>query len=285
MVETQKITRPALRYRGGKWRIAPWVIEHFPANESYECYCEPYMGAGSVLLQKPPSDFEVLNDLDGWVVAFFRVLRDRPADLAEVIQLTPCAREELAQAYQPVEGNGAAAELEKARRLYMRCWQGRGSANRKSGWRFQKSWTSWRMNYPELFKRLGHFGPLAERLAKVQIDNGDALDCIRRFDGPTTLFYVDPPYVMDLRDRPRDLYGNELADRDHEELAGVLHEIEGMALVSGYPCDLYDRLYAGWRTVSRLAYAESQKETTECLWISPAAERAQAQGNLLRGVE
>ena len=63
----------ALRYHGGKYRLAPWIIDFFPAHE---CYVEPFGGAAGVLLQKPRSYAEVYNDLDGQVVNFFRVIRD-----------------------------------------------------------------------------------------------------------------------------------------------------------------------------------------------------------------
>lgn len=261
-----EIQRPALRYRGGKWRIASWIIRHLPVHE---CYVEPFMGACSVLLQKPPSAFEVVNDLDGYVVAFFRCLRDRRADLEESIWLTPCSRQELRLAYEPAED-----ELEKARKLYMRCAIGRGSANRKSGWRFQKAWNGWGKDYPRLMKHLDHFGPIADRLMTVQIEQDDALATIRRFDGPRTVFYVDPPYMAEFRARSRDLYSTELNDEDHLRLAEVLHSIVGMALVSGYASPLYEKIYAGWRQVKKIAYGERQKQVTECLWISPAAEQA-----------
>jgi len=86
-----KITRPALRYHGGKWKIAKWIIEHFP---EHVCYCEPFGGGASVLLRKAPSRIEVYNDINTLVVNFFRVLRERPAELMAAIELTPYSREE-----------------------------------------------------------------------------------------------------------------------------------------------------------------------------------------------
>jgi DNA adenine methylase len=94
------LTRPALRWHGGKWRLAPWILSHFPAHR---CYVEPYGGGASVLLRKAPSDAEVYNDLDGDVVTLFRVLRDAAQSdrLVRLLRLTPFARAEFEGAYEP----------------------------------------------------------------------------------------------------------------------------------------------------------------------------------------
>ena len=125
--------RPALRYYGGKWRLAPWIISHFPPHI---CYVEPFCGAASVFLRKPPAEFEVINDLDGEVVNFFRVLRDRTDELIRAIVATPYSRAEYDEAWQTVE-----EPLERARRYYIRAWQGwgGGKGSRPSGWRYQLS--------------------------------------------------------------------------------------------------------------------------------------------------
>lgn len=126
---TSSPRRPALRYYGGKWRIAPWIIANFPPHR---CYVEPFGGAASVLLRKPPAPAEVYNDLDGDVVSFFRTLREHPAEIIRAIELTPFAREEFVSA-QSREGLD---EIERARRVYVACCQGRaGLRGNRTGWR------------------------------------------------------------------------------------------------------------------------------------------------------
>lgn len=84
--------RPVLRYFGSKWRLAPWIISHFPKHHGY---VEPFGGGCNLLLRKPPSKVEVYNDLDGDVVNFFRVLREKMPELLRAIELTPYSRQEM----------------------------------------------------------------------------------------------------------------------------------------------------------------------------------------------
>jgi DNA adenine methylase len=111
-----KITRPALRYYGGKFRLAKWIIGQFPPHV---CYVEPFGGAGSLILRKQRSYHDVYNDLDGEVVNFFRVLRERGDELIRAIELTPYSREEQRLSFTPSND-----DLERARRLYYICVPG-----------------------------------------------------------------------------------------------------------------------------------------------------------------
>ena len=125
-------TRTALRYYGGKWNLAPWIIKHFPPHINY---IEPCGGAASVLLRKPRSTIETYNDLDGNVVNFFRVLRDNPDELIRKIQLTPYAREEYNLSRVPCDD-----PIERARRFYWGCHMSIvGMAFSKSGFRVLRS--------------------------------------------------------------------------------------------------------------------------------------------------
>lgn len=264
------VERPALRYHGGKWRLAPWVIRHFPRHR---VYVEGYGGGGSVLMRKPRSYSEVYNDLDGEVVNFFRVLRDPETaeELARRLMLTPYARAEWRLAYEPTDD-----PVERARCVVARSFMGFGSdsvkANRKTGFRSNANrvgttpsvdWS----RYP------GHIRSFTERLRGVMIDQRNAIDVIREHDGPETLAYVDPPYPHSTRSDVRG-YTHELTDDDHVELAAVLRALKGYVVLSGYRCPLYDRLYKGWQRVDRNVIVFRQTKRVESLWLSPRTSRA-----------
>jgi len=280
MTSTLPPSRPALRWYGSKWRIAPWIIGHFPAHNAY---CEPYGGAASVLLRKPPAKIETWNDLHGRLVNFFRVLRDQPQDLIRLIVLTPYARAEHEQARVVADD-----PLEDARRFFVLGNQGRiGAAGGRwnHGWKYQIDPRAQHREDPATFAAVEHLHAIAERLRYVQIEHDDALAVLRRYDSFGTLHYVDPPYVQSARaDREhRSRYLHELDDDGHRHLAEVLHDLEGMVVVSGYPSPLYEQLYGDWHQVTRMANTDAARDAVECLWFNGKARARVRQLTLLEG--
>ena len=83
---------------------------------------------------------------------------------------------------------------------------------------------------------------VAERLLRVQIENRPAVELIKLYDSPQTLFYCDPPYIHKTRGDAK-AYSNEMNDRDHKELACVLNSVQGLVAVSNYDCDFMNFLY------------------------------------------
>ncbi len=254
--------RPLLRWHGGKWRLAPWIISHFP---EHRVYVEPFGGAGSVLLRKPRAYAEVWNDLDGEVVNLFRVLRsNRASELVEALRLTPFARDEFDEAYEKVED-----PVERSRRLVVRSFMGFGSNGheRVTGFRSNsnRSGTTpahdW-VNYPD------SLALVIERLSGVVIENKDAKAVMKTADGDRTLHYVDPPYVFSTRSDLSKDYAHELTDEDHAELLEFLCTLSGTVVLSGYPNDLYDRRLADWRRIEKAALADGARKRTEVLWIN-----------------
>lgn len=260
------ITRPALRYHGGKWTLAPWIIQSFPPHQ---IYAEPFGGAASVLLRKTRSRVEVYNDLDSDVVNFFRVLRDPAlADaLVRAVQLTPFSREEFDACYVP-----SPDPVEAARRLIARSYFGFGShsfnAANSNGFRWMPA-----KPYAKEWANLPHsLQFVSERLFGVTIEHRPAACIIEQQDSPDTLFFLDPPYPRALRDSGGKGYVHEMTDHDHRLLAHQLRRIRGKALICGYPGDLYDReLYPDWTRLECTAYASGQKgraKRTEVLWAN-----------------
>lgn len=285
------INRPALRYHGGKYRLAPWVISHFPAHR---VYVEPFGGAMSVLLRKPRCPGEVYNDLDGQVVSLFRVLQD-PAS-AEVLRrrlhLTPFSRAEFHLSYKPTPD-----PIEAAARLVMRSFMGFGSdsatranvtgfrlaasrqgfmgARRKDGGGQSPAvdWSTWPDCIPAF----------VDRLRGVVLECRPALDVIRQSDSAQTLHYLDPPYVVSTRRRVGKGrgYTHEMTDAEHRALAAAAMGVEGMVVLSGYKCPLYDELYGAWPSVSKAHLAQAARKSVETLWFNAAAYEALSVRQLL----
>jgi len=265
--------RPVLRYHGGKWLLAPWIISHFG---HHRVYVEPFGGAASVLMRKKRSPVEVYNDRWGTVVNVFRVLRDPPAaaELARVLYLTPFARDEF-EGVTPSEF-GDLSNVEQARCTVLRSLAGFGSASTNgahaTGFRATSAASSttpavdW-ANYPT------HISRFVERLRGVVIENRDALDVIRQHDSPSTLFYLDPPYPHSTRNlrRGNAMYAFEMADEDHIAMARVLHEVEGMVVISGYECDLYRQLFGTWSQYKKEHVIDGGRKRLESIWLNPAA--------------
>jgi len=268
------ITRPALRYHGGKFRLAPWIQQFFPPHG---CYVEPFGGAAGVLLRKARVYAEVYNDLDGDIVNFFRVLRDPVLreDLIQACRLTPYARDEFDLAYEHTDD-----QLERARRTCIRAAMGFGSAGatkattgfrtdtrRKYG-TAQHNWA----DYPDAL------GAIGERFSGVLIENRDAIAVMRDHDGHDTLHFVDPPYVHATRHmRNKGVYRHELDDVGQGQLLDALLELDGMVVLSGYPGTFYDDRLAGWETFTTAARISGGRGTsvrTEVVWINPACSAA-----------
>ena len=255
-------SRPLVRYHGGKWMLAPWIISHFPPHRTY---VEPFGGGGSVLLRKPRSYAEVYNDLDGEIVNLFTMARERGEELAKLCELTPFARVEFTQSYEPTDDR-----LEQARRTLARSFMGFGSNSHTKATGFRansnRSGTTpahdW-MNYPDALRIT------IQRLRGIVIENRDAVKCMTQHDTPETLHYADPPYVMSTRSDGHGDYSHEMTDADHEALASALRGLSGMVIVSGYRCDMYDSLYAGWKRIDKAANADGAAKRIESLWLSP----------------
>jgi DNA adenine methylase len=260
------VTRPVMRYPGGKYSLAKWVISHFPAHETY---VEIYGGAASILMRKQRSRGEVYNDLNGDVVNVFRVLRDpkQAHELRRLLELTPFSKEEYRLAYDPCDD-----PVESARRMIFRSFAGigsdsvtracagfRGFKNTESGVTAASEWSGYPKTIPAF----------TERLQGVCIEQRQALNLIALYDRPDTLFYADPPYLKSTRSLQSVRYPFEMDDIDHIHLAYALNTAQGMVILSGYRSEMYQNLYHEWKCIPKSSHAQNGKASVECLWLSP----------------
>jgi DNA adenine methylase len=271
--------KPAFAYYGGKTGLAQRIVSLMPAHR---VYIEPFAGSAAVLVAKPPSTHEILNDVDGEIVNFFTVLRTRPDDLELACRLTPYSRDEYAaaRAADPDELD----PVERARRWWVLSTQSFGqTAKRGTAWCASVQRGS--NNARSVWNRIGRFAAIAERLGPVVIENRDALEVIARYQTADAVIYCDPPYLGSTRSsyadgrRPDGDYPHEFAtEAQHRALAELLHTSAAAVLLSGYPSDLYDELYAGWgrrdyQVVRRSSNGRSSgasSHVTECVWINRA---------------
>ena len=257
--------KPPMPYYGGKQRIAERIVAQFPPHRHY---VEPYAGGLSVFLAKPRSHIETLNDLDGSLVTFWRVLRDRPDDLMRVALLTPHSRAELALAHEPMDGLD---ELEIARRIWVHLTQGRAGRRTRTGWRYYVEGTRWSGMDVYLRGYVDRMPPAAARLAGVQLDCQPALELIAKYGREkSSLLYVDPPYLASTR---RSLqYLHEMhTEAEHAELADALKDTAAAVVLSGYHSPAYDRWYADWNVVEIRASTQQNgqhAERVEVLWCN-----------------
>jgi len=258
--------KPPFTYFGGKTTLAEAIAALLPPHDHY---VEPFAGSLAVLLAKPRACMETVNDLDGDLMTFWRVLRDRPDDLARVCALTPHSRLEHAAA-QSEDLAAVADELERARRVWVLLTQTRSSTLRKTGWRHYQDPKGTSAGMPRYLEGyVERMPPAAGRLIDVTLEARPAIELIRAYGRhDDVLLYCDPPYLGTTRARN---YRHEMTSADeHRELAEALSAARAAVVLSGYHSPLYDELYDGWHRVEISAFTGNANAgagaRTEVLW-------------------
>lgn len=260
-------TAPVLAYYGSKNRLAKRIVSTFLPHR---VYVEPFFGSGAVLFAKRPSSTEVVNDIDSELVNFFKVVRDRPDELSDLLDFTPYARDELITVRTPKSGLD---ELERARRLFVSLnsgFSGVGGEKGDSGFSYS---TGAHQSRADLFRnRTRRFRTVAYRLKDVEIENVDALTLLDRLDSPETTFYLDPPYLAETRVVAKRGYEHNSASPDfHMALLETCLKAEGQVVLSGYASDLYDTMLSGWQrreVAVKASAAGNNTPRTEVVWAN-----------------
>ena len=257
--------RPPIKIHGGKYYLAARIVAMMPEHKTY---LEPYGGAASVLLNKPIAPVEVYNDLDGRLTRLFRIIRDNGDELRRRLALTPYSEVEFITAQK---GPGGVIDDIEAARIDYVIWRmslgGRGDAFSYTKHRIRRCMPDVVSGYLSAID--DEMPKIIDRLRCVQIMCRPAVEVIKAWDSPDTFIYLDPPYVHSTRVAGQ--YAFEMTDDEHTELYNTLEICASKAMISGYRCDLYDKLYKDWNLTewdmaAHAAGGKAKNRRIECVW-------------------
>ena len=261
--------RPPIKWYGSKIRLAQQIVRLL---SEHRIYVEVFGGSAAILCTKVPAPVEYYNDLDGDVVHFYRMLRDRGPELRDKLLLTPYARAE----HQAARRNYADVDdpMERARLFFLLVME---SMNGQMG----RSWSRGRTHSAaaKFGSAVDRLPAAIQRLRDVQIENQDFRRLMPALDAPDTLFYCDPPYVHGTRRTPK-AYRYEMTDEAHREFLDIATTVQGHVVISGYRHPLYDAALVGWErhdfpvrryaaVLVRSTKAVVRSRTVECIWRNP----------------
>jgi DNA adenine methylase len=274
MIQTKPARRritPAIKVHGGKHYLASRIVELMPPHLTY---LEPYCGGCQVLFaHDPEGTSEIINDLDGKLIGFWRVLADVElfAEFQRIVQAIPMSRAEWQDAHDYAEWG--ADKIADAVNFFilarqslagrMDTFTGVSKTRTRRGMNEQcAAWLSAVDGLPEVH----------ERLRRVLIENKPALELIADYDRPDVLIYCDPPYLPSTR-TAENVYAHEMSLEDHRELLDVLVRTKAKVIASGYPSKLYGQTLAGWRKeehvqANHAAGGDTKRKMTEVLWLN-----------------
>jgi len=275
----------AFNYFGGKFSWLDNLYEYFPKNFTH--LVDVFAGSMVVSINYNGNVIKTANEINGDVTNFFRVLRDHEKELIRLLELTPCSIEEYNSCWER-----STDDIENARRFYVRVRQsffGLGAQRKNKGWHMAK--TQVNCQGGQTVSRWNNAIPKLIDIATIlrtnfQITNFDFRDCIKKIDFEGTFFYLDPPYDHSTRASSND-YKFEITDEDRRELADLLHNIKGKAMISGYPGGITEELYKDWNMVrfplkknnirSTLRKKGDELPSQECIWMNydPLVEKGQ----------
>ncbi len=287
------LTQP-LKWHGGKYYLRNWIVGLMPPHLHY---VEPFFGGGGILLARDPNrdwmavgnqkltaaeqgSSEVVNDLHGELINFWRVLQDAEhfEGFRQRIEVTPFSEAEFDRALELSQTQDSDRELspvERAVQFFILARQSRQGLMRDFA-TLSRNRTRSRINEQASawLNVVQGLSDVHQRLRGIVILNQNATDVIRKQDGDKTLFYCDPPYVHETRATTGE-YAFEMTEAEHMKLLDTLSAIQGKFMLSGYPSDLYTKWERqhSWnrhefQIDNKAASGKVKEKKTECLWCN-----------------
>jgi DNA adenine methylase len=211
-----------ITYYGGKQTLLKYLLPLIP---QHKMYCEPFFGGGAVFFAKPKSEVEVINDINGEIVNFFKVIKTKFPELQSEIKATLHSRELYRNAMVVYAHPDLFTDVKRAWALGVLTNQ--GFAGMIGSWGFGKddSKEAALATKRDLFTK-----EYEDRLTKVQVENNNAIKVINRCDDKETFIYADPPYIGSDQGHYKGY-----SESDYRELLDTLAKVKGKFLLSSYP--------------------------------------------------
>jgi DNA adenine methylase len=237
-----------IKYFGGKGTMFNNIIDYFPKREEYNTYIEPFGGSYSVGLKKDPVEIEIYNDMDQNVYSLYKVLSDpelfkqfkHNCDLAYY-------SEDIRSEFKRKLKEDSISILDRAFSFF---YVNRTSHNGVGG--FSKNTYIRRgmsKSVSDFLSAIDRLPELHDRLSRVIVTNMDGMELIRKYNAPNVFLYCDPPYEQSTRTTTR--YAVDMDRNGHIDFLNAVMESKSKILISGYDCELYDKLSEnGFKKVS-----------------------------------
>lgn len=269
--KTTKKLRPPFKIHGGKYYLSQWILEYFPDDYQQLTYVEPFIGAGSVFLNKEASEVEVINDLDEATTQIWKALRDEPTNFISRLKKIVYDEQHFLKFKRKVEEKDFKDYMDHAVSEFALRRMSRGGLRQAFAWSDRKRGgkpgdvNAWETILEELPR-------ISQRCANVRIFNKSAVEIIKAFDDEKTLFYCDPPYLAETRVSPF-AYNKEMTATEHLELTEALLSCRAKVIISGYASVMYKRAFENWKCVKKkvachAGQTSAKSSKTECIWCN-----------------
>lgn len=228
-----------IRYFGSKGTMYNNIIKHFPNKEEFDTYIEPYGGTFVVGLKKEPSKIEVYNDLEQNVYSLYKVISDKDMfeQFKQKCDLTIYSEDLRKDFKEKLKFD----DLDIITRAFYFFYVNRTSHNGIGGFSMNSSIRRGMSKaVSDFLSCIDRLPELHERLSRVIISNTDGVKLIRKYNAPNNLLYLDPPYEQSTRTSAR--YKVDMDRNGHIEFLDAVIESKSKIIISGYECDLYERL-------------------------------------------
>lgn len=210
------MANPIIPWQGGKRRLVNHILPQFPPHK---CYVEVFAGGAALYWAKQPADVEVLNDVNGELITLYKVVKHHPEEFARQFKWALSSRDVFK--WLKETRPETLTDIQRAARFFY--LQQHAFGGKVDGQSWGTATTAPPMNFMRIEQNLSE---AHLRICQAYIENLDWAACIKRYDRPHTLFYLDPPYWETAG------YGVPFAFDQYELMATMMREMKGKAILS-----------------------------------------------------